>query len=106
MTETKTYELRNPSGKVLQTLKYSNKKNVDNYLKSGTKIRFNEPPHFKDVEGEIVGLSWTAAPIIGAHYIIKLNDFQKKVYNKKSYPYDYFCAYRCMFDVIEEETEK
>ena len=103
MNQIKEYKLCNQNGKVVQTLKYSNKKTVDNYLKSGTKIKFNEPPHFKDVEGEIVGLSWTAAPTIGAHYIIKLSDSVEKIYNKKSYPYDYFCAYRCMFDVIDEE---
>ena len=103
MNEIKEYGLCSKDGKVLQTLKYSNKKTVDNYLKSGTKIKFNEPPHFKDVEGEIVGLSFTPTPIIGAHYIIKLCDSVEKIYNKKSYPYDYFCAYRCMFDLIDGE---
>jgi hypothetical protein len=93
----KTYKLCE-GDTVIQELKTPEKEDLKNYLKSGTKIRFKMPPKFDGIEGEVVGLSFTPTPSLGAHYIIKLNDPSK--INQETYPYDYLCAYRRMFDVI------
>ena len=92
----KAYEIRS-DGNVIQELAILNKESLKKYLKSGTKIKFKIPPY---LEGEIVGLSYTLTPLIGAHYIVKANDTSK--IKRETYPYEYFCAYRCMFDVMEE----
>ena len=92
----KTYKLCD-GGDVIQELKIPKKEDLKNYLKSGTKIRIKVP--IDGLEGEIVGLSHTSTPKLGVHYIIKLNDPSK--INQETYPYDYICAYRRMFEVID-----
>lgn len=99
---TKTFKLCS-DGNVIQELAILNKESLKKYLKSGTKIKFKIPPYL-ELEGEIVGLSYTPTPLIGAHYIVKANDTSK--IKRETYPYEYFCAYRCMFDIIGETTSQ
>jgi len=99
----KTYEIRS-GDTVIQELRILDKENLKKYLKSGTKIKFKIPSTFNGFEGEIVGLSYTPTPSIGAHYIVKLYDTSK--IKRETYPYEYFCAYRCMFDVMEKEVNE
>jgi hypothetical protein len=104
MTETKTLKIYNKEGLIVKEEPLLDKTLAKNFLRAGTKVKFNQPPHLNGAKGEIVGLSATPKPEekCGILYIIKCLDTEAKIYDKKSYPYDYFVLYECMFDVIEE----
>ena len=109
MIETKMFwnKIYDKEGNFVKELDNSYREVSKNFLKSRTKVKLNQPSHFKDVECEIVGIA--ERPKLGDNtgllYIVKVCDTEAKIYDKKTYPYDCFCAYECMFDVIEEENK-
>ena len=68
------------------------------YLKSGTVVSLNQPPHLNGMLAKVVGRATEGQPVIGISYILKPED-SSRIYSK-DYPYEYMCAHECMFDVV------
>jgi hypothetical protein len=71
------------------------------YLKAKTRVVMNQPPHLKGLRGIIVGRATDGQPIIGVNYIIKPDG--DWTVNSDTYPYEYFTAFECMFDLEKPE---
>lgn len=66
----------------------------------GTKIQIKPDNPLAGIVGTIVGKCTQDQPVLGAAYIIRPRDFTQ-VYSV-DYPYHYFSAFECQFEVIYE----